>query len=348
MRHEACVIISTQNNKLGTQITTIFNRRRAITHRHTMEEACKALKQARDEGCGLLVLTGAGMSVSSKVPVFRSADGSMSPEFLAFLKDYNVARERHGLPQVEDWFQFSVPEMFQEETAKEAWAYWRWRIVRARVEPGLDYHHLSRIMNAFCISGTENSFIITSNCDGLHLQRDYNGVGVDESRIQEIHGSLSRLQCSVPCCQDLWPVDAKFIDRLEKEPDWVPMCPECKTSCLRPNVMIFGDDALVCTVLHEQHRNKADFQRRHPGGNWIVLEIGAGVVVASIRYKAERLASQGKGLVRINPSQNECDEMETVQLEEDKYFPIVATSSQALERIADVLEADEVPKSKEK
>lgn len=310
-----------------------------------ISRAASALKQAKEDGCGLMVLTGAGMSVSSKVPVFRNADGSMSAEFLAFLNDYNKARRQHGLFPVDDWFGFSVPEMFRSETAREAWAYWRWRILRACVEPGEDYRHLSRILEAF---GPDKSFVVTSNCDGLHLDRQRNksldkAIGVEPSRLQEIHGSLSRVQCSKPCCNELWPVDDTFLARLKDEPDWVPMCPKCQTNCLRPNVMIFSDHTLVYTVLEEQHFNNAGFKFRHQNGKWIVLEIGAGVVVASIRSQAEKLAgaAQSHGLVRINPSQAECDEMEISSNElvaNNKYFPVVATTTVALKPIADALE----------
>ena len=295
-----------------------------------IEEACKALKQAQDAGHGLLVLTGAGMSVSSKVPVFRNADGSMSKEFLAFLSAYNKARARHGLPEADDWFSFSVPEMFQKETAKEAWAYWRWRILRAQVERlGDDYLHLQRILNTF---GPQKSFVVTSNCDGLHVQ-----AGVDEACIQEVHGSLSRVQCSAECCDRLWPVDDAFLARLKEEPDWVPMCPACNQNCLRPNVMIFSDYSLVYSVLQKQKNNLDAFRFRQDNERWIVLEIGAGVVVASIRYQAENLASQGKGLIRINPSQSECEEMQTKHHLTGKYWPVVATSSDALQGLADAV-----------
>ena len=101
--------------------------------------AAAALERVRAQGGGLMVYTGAGMSVTSGVPVFRGADGSMSPEFLRFLSSYNSARRAAGLEEAEDWFNFSVPEMFDSATAKEAWHYWRWRILRAQVQPGPDY-----------------------------------------------------------------------------------------------------------------------------------------------------------------------------------------------------------------
>ena len=69
--------------------------------------------------------------------------------------------------------------------------------------------------------------------------------------VREIHGSLGRLQCSGPCCDDLIPVNQQFLTRLEQEPNWVPRCSQCNAACLRPNVMIFGN------TLSANHRQPA-------------------------------------------------------------------------------------------
>jgi len=298
----------------------------------SIQKALDALLRAKASGSGLLVLTGAGMSVASGVPVFRHADGSMSEDFLRFLRNYNRARERHGLQPADDWFQFSVPEMFRHETAREAWAYWRWRILRARVPPWEDYQQLDRIMNCF---GKENCFVITSNCDGLHR------TFLEASRqIHEIHGSLSKLQCSGSCTEELWNADEKFIERLEKEPEWVPMCPKCNSRCLRPNVVIFGDDSIVYSALREQSNNLDAFLWTFKK-QIVVVEIGAGVVVPSIRYMAEEHARgiSSIGLVRINPSEDECETVNDELQRRGKYWPIVAKSIDALRSLADGMEA---------
>lgn len=272
------------------------------------------------------------------MPVFRNSDGTMSDEFLNFLGQYNRARARHGLSEAADWFDFSVPEMFRRETAAEAWAYWRWRILRARVEPGRDYRDLARILRSF---GDESKyFVVTSNCDGLHIARDGCAGADAATNLYEVHGSLSRVQCSAGCSDTLWPVDEAFVTRLREEPEWVPMCPECHEDCLRPNVMIFGDDKLEHSVLRKQQKNLNAFQEKN--SSWIVLEIGAGVVVASIRHQAEELARKGGGgLIRINPSQDECKKMQTgnALAGEGKYWPIAAKSSDALESLAAALES---------
>ena len=278
------------------------------------------------------------MSVSSGVPVFRNKDGSMSKDFLKFLSDYNIARKSKGLEEVDDWFGFSVPEMFNKETEKEAWAYWRWRKLRALVEPAEDYLLLMQLITWF---GQENSFVITSNCDQLHEKS-----GMHEHQIQEIHGSLGRFQCSKPCGNDLFILEESSIKRLEEDPLWVPRCPRCKDACLRPNVMIFDDDKLIDDYLDQQNFNLKQFLDRFrvssPSSesiekeeeklrNLIVLEIGAGVVVPSIRLKAERLAKDGQGLVRINPTTAESLSVQLLDKKDlDKYCPLISRSDEAL------------------
>mgnify|MGYP003385397864 FL=1 len=309
-----------------------------------LQQACTILREAQKSGAGLLILSGAGLSVQSGVPVFRMADGSMSADFIKFLGDYNAARKKHGLDEAESWFSFSVPEMFREETSKEAWQYWRWRMLRALVQPAADYQQLNKIIAAF---GTERVFALTSNCDMLHVS-----AGLPEENVFEIHGSLGYVQCSRPCDQTLYPVDEAFLHRLRDEPDWVPLCPECNIRCLRPNVMIFDDYALVEQRLDGQELRfeqfKARYRNNHPTPA-VVLEIGAGRVVSSIRRYGESLGlveRGGGGLIRINPSTIECVQMELGSNESEsqpvsnssKYFPLDKKANEALFAICSELD----------
>ena len=58
----------------------------------TVESASDALIDVRNRDGALLILTGAGMSVQSGVPVFRNADGSMSAAFTAYLNSFNEGK----------------------------------------------------------------------------------------------------------------------------------------------------------------------------------------------------------------------------------------------------------------
>ena len=153
----------------------------------------------------------------------------------------------------------------------------------------------------------------TSNCDQLHATAaGWSSFTSDEKTVPpllEIHGSLGWLQCASPelCTDELTPVTDIFLQNLERD-DWqVPRCPKCPW-CLRPNVRIFGD---VVTYSHRRHETQSQGLQRWKGRfvaggeegrvvdgedgpgassdetrtklNIVVLEIGAGVVVPSIR-----------------------------------------------------------------
>jgi NAD-dependent SIR2 family protein deacetylase len=64
---------------------------------------------------------------------------------------------------------------------------------------------------------------------------------------------------------------------LREDPAWVPRCPACKQSCLRPNVLIFQDDMFVDARRRRQSKQKDAFNQRveRTGGNLAVLEVGA-------------------------------------------------------------------------
>jgi len=153
--------------------------------------AAAITKGVKCKNGSLLILTGAGMSVKSGVPIFRS-NRQMSPVFVKFLENYNIAQKKHGLEEASSWFEFSVPEMFKSETRKEAWDYWRWRVETAyAASPADDYDNLMKIVKLF---GQERCFVVTSNCDSMHAR-----AGMDDKRIREIHGALSNVQCAKPC-----------------------------------------------------------------------------------------------------------------------------------------------------
>ena len=105
----------------------------------------------------------------------------------------------------------------------------------------------------------------TSNCDQLHVKD-----GLSPLQVYELHGTLGRLQCAGLCCDELWPADDDFILRLRTDPDWIPACPRGCGRCLRPNAMIFGDDALVYGAIEARQKRFNDF-RESCQGNYIVL-----------------------------------------------------------------------------
>ena len=161
-------------------------------------------------------------------------------------------------------------------------------------------------------------------------------AGVKDDHIYEIHGSLRQLQCSARCCKTLYNVDKECIERMRKDQTWIPMCPKCEKHCLRPNVMIFGDDMFIGARARRQKKNLEKFLKHNK--TYAVLEIGAGKVIPSIRIYAEQYANKGSALIRINPSKDECEEMETNIELHDKYIPLAHKSEHALKLITNALQ----------
>jgi hypothetical protein len=65
---------------------------------------------------------------------------------------------------------------------------------------------------------------------------------------------------------------------------------------------MFGDYAWLRHRTGAQERRFEEFCREHGGGRTVVLEMGAGTAVPTIRYLSERLGSAPGTLVaRINP-----------------------------------------------
>merc|ERR1711998_721565 len=138
-------------------------------------------------------------------------DGSMSADFQKFLSAYSAKR-----PHVDSWETFSTGAMFDRETEAEAWAYWRWRILRAQeghLNPfAVDYALLRKLARQYFSpvgNSSGRSFVVTSNCDQLHTKRGT----VSDDHLFEIHGSLGFLQCSKArmegkddCLETLYPI----------------------------------------------------------------------------------------------------------------------------------------------
>ena len=140
-------------------------------------------------------------------------------------------------------------------------------------------------------------------------------AGTPSGAICELCESIRRLQCSAACCTTLWPVDSAILDRLRNYQEWVPRCPVCNDACLRPNVIIFYDSTLVDgsgSIMDTRKRLvKLLSSKSATMENFVVIKVGAGVVVPTIRFSAAYSAAQGRGLARINPSADECEALES-------------------------------------
>ena len=142
-------------------------------------------------------------------------------------------------------------------------------------------------------------FVFTSNVDG-----QFQSAGFGVSNILECHGSIHHLQCVSGCCSEIWPAHEVSVDVDEcsfraKPP--LPSCPHCG-GLARPNVLMFGDWGW------QSQRTSAQGDRfetwLHDANDLavVVVEMGAGTAVPTVRMTAEQVAVRTGGtLVRINP-----------------------------------------------
>ncbi len=153
-------------------------------------------------GGGSVAFTGAGISVESGIPDFRSAGGlweKFEPmEYAtieAFLRD-----------PIKVW------DMLREMDA-----------VLAAAEPNPAHLGLARLEQLGVLSG-----VITQNVDNLHQR-------AGSREVIEFHGNGNRLVC-MRCKRSLDAAEA----RRRREEEFPPRCPDCH-DILKPDVVFFGE-----------------------------------------------------------------------------------------------------------
>ncbi len=246
----------------------------------TVATAADALRRARS----LVVTAGAGMGVDSGLPDFRGDQG--------FWKAY-PPYERLGLTFVEA----ANPEHFERDPAF-GWGFYGHRLHLYRdTVPHPGFGLLLRWIERF---GLE-AFVVTSNVDG-----QFQKAGFDPERVLEIHGSIHHLQCS-GTCTDIWDNEEQVpVDQATMRAGHVPRCPRCQ-GVARPNILMFGDMGWLPDRTQEQRRRFQAFEAAAPDP-MVVVEMGAGTAIPSIRWASENLGQRdGARVVRINPREPRID-----------------------------------------
>ncbi len=242
-----------------------------------LEPAYRAAAHLLAQADGLMITAGAGMGVDSGLPDFRGDQG--------FWQAYPMLGEL-GISFAE----MANPRHFAADPAV-GWGFYGHRLQLYRATgPHAGFAKLLEIAARLA----HGAFVFTSNVDG-HFQK----AGFAEARIVECHGSIHHLQCMEKCGQTIWEAEAFVpeIDlvkcRLTSAP---PRCPNCG-GLARPNILMFGD--------WDWDESRARSQLAHLQ-SWVdqvkhlvVIELGAGTAVATVRALSEQLNSP---LVRINPT----------------------------------------------
>lgn len=228
----------------------------------------------------VVVAAGAGMGVDSGLPDFRGDEG--------FWNAYPPYR-RLGLSFVDA----ANPVHFARDPAF-GWGFYghRTNLYRETV-PHRGFFLLQEWADQF----GQDLFAVTSNVDG-----QFQKAGFQEDQVLEVHGSIHHLQCLAPCCHYIWdncediPVDHDTMRAL-----FIPSCPHCG-GIARPNILMFGDWSWLPDRTRRQEMNFENFRALHREDPIVVIEMGAGTAIPTIRYLSEDLGSDpGVRVIRINP-----------------------------------------------
>lgn len=126
-------------------------------------------------------------------------------------------------------------------------------------------------------------YVMTTNIDGY-----FDRVGFIKDRIVEVHGNVYYSQCRNKCHDNVY----NYI---------VSVCPFCKEN-LRPNVMLFGDREYINKTNHiDKNMSKWISEKINNNENILIIEIGAGIHIPTIRDYSELLVQKHIGLIRVNP-----------------------------------------------
>jgi NAD-dependent SIR2 family protein deacetylase len=87
----------------------------------------------------------------------------------------------------------------------------------------------------------------------------------------------------------------------------IPRCARCR-GVARPNILMFGDGAWVSSRAEAQEGRLHDWLDEVGDGRTVVVELGAGRAIPTIRWHSERLGARpGATVVRVNPREPEID-----------------------------------------
>lgn len=249
-----------------------------------LTERYRQVAEAIRNAGALVITAGAGMGVDSGLPDFRGDRG--------FWNAYPMY-ERLGLSFV----QAANPAHFERDPAF-GWGFYghRTNLYRETV-PHAGFSLLLEWIGRFGLDW----FVITSNVDG-----QFQKAGFAEENILEVHGSIHLLQCIRPCSAAIWEnTEAIPVDFATMRARQIPQCIRCGATA-RPNILMFGDCSWISDRTARQERNFDEFVADHRDASLVVIEMGAGTAIPTIRHVGEQLGRRaGARMIRINPREGQ-------------------------------------------
>lgn len=160
------------------------------------------LQNIIDRSNRIVFFGGAGVSVASGIPDFRSGDGLYARRFEGLTPEMILSES----------FFYLHPDAFFD--------FYRAYMVHPDAQPNAAHRALARLEQAGKLSG-----LITQNIDGLHRQ-------AGSRLVYELHGSIHENRCLD--CGRFFALDAVL------RAQGVPRCPDCG-GVIKPSVTLYGE-----------------------------------------------------------------------------------------------------------
>lgn len=195
--------------------------------RVTMEELAKIIKS----GCSVLFVTGAGVSVGSGVPTYRTGEDGIWKKYI-----YEWGTKEKFLSDPTTWwndFWFKTHDINPERV----------------LSPCAAHYAITDIMREY-----PNVNLVTQNVDRLHLKS-----GADPSRVIEIHGAMDVYRCSNRSCKYASEecIEGVVFEKSEDGNVIPPHCPNC------------GAYVLPMTLLFDELYSSHSFFRKKTFQDWL-------------------------------------------------------------------------------
>jgi len=228
----------------------------------------------------LMILAGAGMGVDSGLPDFRGKDG--------FWKAYPMLKDKQMSFQ-----DIANPRAFDDQLDL-AWGFYGHRLNLYRnTEPHKGFH----LLKNWAESKADGYFVFTSNVDG-----QFQKAGFDDRCIQECHGSIHHFQFLQPEEPDMILSAKAYEVEVDHETLRAKNIPQYNGHTLRPNILMFDDWYWDEVRNDKQARRKHAWLKKNHGKNIVIIEVGAGESIATVRHQARLIRNQHQAkIIQINP-----------------------------------------------
>lgn len=167
-----------------------------------MMDQYEILQSMLDHSHRIVFFTGAGISVPSGIPDFRSADGL-----------YNQ-KDKSNIPPEE-----IISHSFYVAHKKEFYSFYKDKMVYPNAKPNLAHKFIADIQNEKEVT------VVTQNIDGLHQE-------AGSKKVIELHGSVKRNYCER--CR------AFYDDQYVMNSKLIPTCSKCGGD-IKPDVVLYEE-----------------------------------------------------------------------------------------------------------